>query len=385
MGPRSFVVSVLCCVGIAASNHPQQPGLDAVALPAVAEAALYDAPPGAVLALVLGLQQRRVLLPGGLVLGVTPDVVGGVALAAADGSVTLTIPLDAKRCAGLRCYAQGLALPAALPPQATPLRRLEVPERGAEADVYVLFGQSNAEGYAPVEGLPLELVRAMPRSRVWALAARRFEALTAGRNGRTLTSTEWCGPELTLLRALAANGRTAYLVKVGIGQTSLGPQPGSLDEWGVDAGRLYPVLLATIAGAAADLRAQGLAPRVRGVMMMQGESDATSAALAAGYATALQRLVLQMRADLAAAAVDGGELVPFVFGRIRAGLPVSVFPFVDGVRQAQLAVATQLAACAVVETSGLSVLADQTHFDTAGVMELGLLFAGELQRLRSRR
>jgi len=384
MYQRLLAVVLSFCSFALAGMRGQHPHLDVVALPTRIEGWVGHAPAGSVAVLVLGLQARRTALPGGLVLGTTPDVFGGLALVGADGSAELAIPLQRGRVAGLRCFAQAVAWQATSPPVATPLQALSVPAPGEPADVYVLFGQSNAEGYASTEGLPLELRRPMPRCRVWNLATGTFEALAAGRNGRTLTTVEWFGPELTLSRSLSASGRTTYLVKLAVGQTALGRTPGPMNEWGADADELYALLQSVLAAACNDLRAQNLEPRVRGVLMVQGESDATTATWANGYEAGLRRLVQRQRADLAAAALDGGAVVPFVIGLVAADLPAPVFPFVATVRAAQLAVAAEQPACAVVETSGLSVQANETHFDDAGLMSLGLLLSAELQRLTSR-
>lgn len=254
--------------------------------------------------------------------------------------------------------------------------------RDATAAVYVLFGQSNAEGYAPTAGLPPDLRRPIAGCLVWHPIAGGFAPLCGGVNGRTLTAPDWCGPELTLARSLTANGDTIHLVKVAVGQTALGPTPGPANEWDADSGELYAILQTAITNACADLRTRGLTPRVRGICMMQGESDATDASWARGYRARLGTLVRRFRNDLLQAQLAADDAVPFVIGRIDRNLPADVFPFTALVRDAQAGTAGEHPACAAIDTSGLPMLADLTHFDTAGVIALGERFAAALKELQ---
>jgi hypothetical protein len=358
---------------------------EAAVLPTGLEVRVDGAMAGRVVALVLGLEQTSVPLPGGAVLGVRPDLIAAITLVDDEGLASLVVPWSTFALAGLEFFGQVAAIDLRLPladPAAIALSAVEslrAPRPGEAADVYVLFGQSNAEGYAEAAGLPPELRGPRPRCRVWNAASAAFEPLTAGRNGRTLTPLTWCGPELSLGQCLTQEGRVVYLVKFAVGGTALGPTPGPWNEWGVDAAELYAVLQQWLTAALADLRGQGLVPGVRGICMMQGESDATDAAWAEAYAARLAALVQRFRADLVAG--GAASAVPFVIGMIHKELPPADFPWVEPVRQAQQSVAATAPRCATVDTGVLTLCDDGIHFDTSGVILLGGEFAAALHRL----
>jgi hypothetical protein len=197
-----------------------------------------------------------------------------------------------------------------------------------------------------------------------------------GVNTRTYGPTTWCGPELTLGEGLTAAGETIYLVKCAFAMTALGPTPGPWNEWGLQAAELYAILRFRIDRACAAARASGLTPRIRGIFMMQGESDATDAAQASAYGELLAMLVHGIRRDLVRAGLAvAAEPIPFVIGAIDPLLPASHFPFVPTVREAQRQVAIATPRCAWVETLRFGLRSDGVHFDTAGVMALGAAMA----------
>ncbi len=260
-----------------------------------------------------------------------------------------------------------------------------VPSAGGFAAIHVLIGQSNAEGFAVSADLPATLRGALPRCRIWNEFAQRFEAIEDGVNTRTNSPPWLCGPELALANGLTADGRVVYMVKLAAGATSLGPGPGPYDEWSPEAHELYDELFRRLASVAAWLRAQDLTPRVEGLFMMQGESDAMLEEHAELYGERLALLVTRFRADLPRAGLGDGANVPFVLGRIDSRLPAWYFPFVTAVRAAQVTVAETVPNCAWVETNTLSLRADGVHFDTAGVSALGAAMAMAVRGLVSER
>ena len=373
----------------APAPEPEIEGLQVATavLPGGLEARIDGARAGAFVVLLLGECAGDIPLPGGQALGVVPAALLGVALANGDGMATVGFHASTEACAGLAFLAQALAIDPGAPLEhpgavaVSSVQRLQVPARASAADVYVLFGQSNAEGYAEAAGLPADLRGPQPRCRIWNAATATFQPLTAGSNGRTLTPVSWCGPELTLGRSLTADGRVVYLVKFAVGGTALGATPGPWNEWGAEAGELYAVLQQWLADACAALRAEGLQPRVRGICMMQGESDAMDAAWAAGYQGLLATLVQRFRNDLAGAGAADQQAVPFAIGLINKDLPPGEFPHILAVRAAQLAVAQGAPRCTAVDASALPLCTDGVHFDTAGVMALGCAFAAGLRAL----
>lgn len=381
MNPPSRLVSLalLCTASLAA----QAMQFSSAVVPGTFETRIDGARPGAIVLVPVGLQSGAFAVLGGPVLGLEPQAIAGVAIADAQGFAFVRAGFPVGAGAGLGFYAQAVALDPAAPPFAaldvSAVSRLDVPRHGALADVYVLFGQSNAEGQGQVAQLPPSLLGPIPRCRVWSHVAGEFQPLTAGVNNRTFSPPIWCGPEMSLARALTADGRVVYLVKFAVAQTALGATPGPWNEWGVEAGELYALLQASIANACRALRADGLEPRVRGICMMQGESDATAPQWAEGYQALLDALVRRCRGDLLAGELTDGRPVPFVIGLIDEELPASWFPFVGAVRAAQQAVAAALPRCATVDATGLAVNHDRVHFSAAGVVALGQRFAAALR------
>jgi hypothetical protein len=370
------------CAGVSASAQ-SLPELSAVAVPGRTEARITRAAPDALVALVLGLETASIPLPGGAVLGVTPSVVAGVGFADPLGHSVLGGALPITTGRGLTFFSQGVVFapqqPAPVAPlQVTPLRALHMPALGEPIDLIVLFGQSNAEGGAPRAGLQEHLVGPLPMVRMWNDAMGAWQALEAGVNNTLFAGGVWAGPEMGIGEAMASAGRPLWLVKLALYATTLGPSPGPWNEWGVTAGELYPELLRRIDAAAAAARSLGLAPNVRLVCMMQGESDALDAGLAASYSRHLDRFVRQLRVDLAARALDGDTVVPFRIGLVSPHLAAAGFPFLTEVRLAQQRIAATVPACTAIETSGLPLQPDGVHFSLPGVLQLGRCFVAPM-------
>lgn len=359
--------------------------LRAAVVPGTTDLAVSGAQPGAAVTVLLGVREVRTPLPGGAVVDLAPDVVAGFGHADAHGNLAFRVGFPAGRAPGEPFLAQAVTAHqgpgGATTYTVSALRHLRVPVANEPADLYVLFGQSNAEGAADVAALPPALRGRLPGGRIWNAFTSAWQPVQAGVNNTTLAQPTRCGPELTLLDELAGTGPAVYLLKFAVGQTSLGPNPGPWNEWGPDAGELYGELLRRFDSAIAALRQDGLQPRLRGVCMMQGENDALSTAAAQAYGTRLTTLVTRLRTDLAQRAVGAGPELPFVLGLIDRLLPPAVFPGTPAVRDAQAAIADTIPACAAVETSGLPRQADRVHLDTTGVLALGRTFAAALREL----
>jgi hypothetical protein len=352
-------------------------------VPGRLEARVDAAPAQGLVGLVLGQQSGSLPLPGGRSLGIADSGMLAIGWANAAGVATVgaQFPINSLRGATflLQAWSWNTALPLGAPNAVavSAVFPAQVPPMNAVADVFVLFGQSNAEGHADANGLPAALLGPQPRCRMFEAHTDSFTALEQGVNTRSYGAAGWCGPELTLAAGLSRTVRTAYLIKFAFPGTTLGPAPGPWNEWGAGAGELYALLLARIAAACTVLQADGLTPRVRCVFMMQGESDATSPALAQGYEPLLRDLIHQLRTDLMRAGSTTELALPFVVGVISGRLPAPSFPGVAMVRSAQLAAAT-LPGCAAVDTAPCSLLPDQVHFDQAGVLRLGAELARAL-------
>lgn len=115
---------------------------------------------------------------------------------------------------------------------------------------------------------------------------------------------------------------------------------------------------------------QGEEIDVLACLWMQGESDSRYQVAAAQYERNLKRLVSSLRQDL------NQPDLPFILGL--ANPPAAAFDHASVVRTAQRQVAKADQHVHLVETEGLTKLADDLHYDSAGQLELGRRFAHQL-------
>jgi hypothetical protein len=299
-------------------------------------------------------------------------------------------------------------------------------------DTWILSGQSNAEGYAitqnPVAGLTpsstlatigrndLDVVHnnvrmfqgttdlssgittsaglSLPPRDTWH-AATAYEGLAYDwGTGRGNESGRRFGPELAFgfdIQAMLAS--PIAIIKYARGNSSLAPstaQSGGVwrDFDPSDGGRLnqYDKLVSTIQGAVDNLPA-GQVLKVRGVLWMQGEGDATSSAFASAYQSNLAEFISSLRNDIGSIAASSG-------GRMSASaatwnqLDVFVGTILNTSANRQTVINAQNAVAAadpnvftVNGTTGLSTLSvddwggSGIHYDTAGQILLGERFA----------
>jgi hypothetical protein len=355
-----------------------QAPFEVVAVPGRVEARV-DGQPGHIAVLFLAFSPGTTPLPGGHSLALESPVLAGASVVDARGIASFGVAFPVGALAGLTILAEAVLWNPTLPLdmadalQVSEVRKATVPVVGKVADVFVLFGQSNAEGAGDGSTLPPRLLGPRPHARIWSDPLGQFQAMEHGVNTRSYGLAGWCGPELTLAADLAGHDRTVYLVKFAWPATALGFTPGPWNEWGAPAQELYAIMQFRLASACAALRVQGLEPRVRGIFMMQGESDALQLGLATAYRQNLEQLIGTFRLDLLRAGLVAAPEVPFVLG----GLPDlhAGFTFAAQVRAAQASVVAALPRCAMIETRRFTMLADRVHFDAAGCLRLGAEFA----------
>lgn len=103
---HNFVASLLLPL-VTATLSAQELKMEAIASPRAIEAAVTGAAPGSLVVLVLGMREAAVRLPGGLVLGVQPDVLTGFTIAD-DAAVKFSVPLLVESDPFV-CFAQAVA------------------------------------------------------------------------------------------------------------------------------------------------------------------------------------------------------------------------------------------------------------------------------------
>ena len=227
----------------------------------------------------------------------------------------------------------------------------------AEVKVFLMGGQSNMLGRAPLSGLPLALQS--PQADVL------FFGGSDGTVGTTLTTlrpdgknpTEF-GPEVTFGRAIAdASPTTKYaLIKYAAGGTAL------YNDWAPGTGAEYTAFRNTVAAGLAALHAAGHTTEIIGMAWHQGESDAIEGRQA-NYASNLTAFIADIRSRY-------GAGLPFLIGEIRRSNGAAFVTVAD----AQISVASADPKAVFIPASDLSFL-DTYHFDAASQITLGQRFA----------
>ena len=207
----------------------------------------------------------------------------------------------------------------------------------------------------------------------WSQYARRqgWRDLTAGYGVKVgqddATVTQLYGPEIAFGHALKqfvlAKHEHAYIVKLAIADTDI-------DAWTPDR-YLYQQLLDMVAQAVSSESRYNL--QIRGILWMQGESDANTLQAARLYQDRLAMLIENLRTDLQTRQCRFAiEPVPFVIGKIA---PSSAAEYTDSIRQAQQQVANTIEHVYIVDTIHLPKRPnDPWHFDSTGQEQLGQLF-----------
>ena len=247
--------------------------------------------------------------------------------------------------------------------------------------IYLLAGQSNMDGRGNVKDLTGPLAKyAQPLPAVSICFAagglhrpyrenQGLEPLQPGCSGTPAKAggkppANTFGPELGFGHAMAEAlpGRKILLIKVSEGGTNLS------SDWNPDAtGKLYAQFIKFVQATQQKITEAGGTSEIRGLLWMQGESDAGSST--EQYQTRLAGLIARTRADLKI------KELPFLIGQV----------YDNGKRNtviaAQKAVAKAIPATAFVEADGLQTFDKGTHFDAASQIELGKRFAREMLRL----
>lgn len=177
------------------------------------------------------------------------------------------------------------------------------------------------------------------------------------------------GPEIGFARALLAAypDRRIAIVKVAFSGT------GIARDWdprsGGEIGACYRALVEEVKEARAAAAAQGIPLRPRGLLWVQGESDA-NADDAPKYAGRLGRMATAFREDIAAPEL---KVLVAVNERFKAGDN----PHIAAIIAAQKEAAARDPRLFRVDASAASV-ANEHHFDAKGTLDLGRWFAEAL-------
>jgi hypothetical protein len=250
-------------------------------------------------------------------------------------------------------------------------------------DVFILSGQSNAIGYADVSDLSSALQNA---DRTNAIIQDRYH--NSNDANTTLNNTGWI--PMVIGNTALANGYTgrfgpeigfidrvfdltsSYTRKVAILKYAVGGNSLAIDFDPTGAGNYaYQKLATTITNGLAELLTAGYIYTVKGVIWMQGETDAKSATDSSNYQTNLTAFISAIRTLI------GNNNLPFVIGNIiRTDEAANAIT----VRAAQAAVTSADAYASLVDTTSMSH-SDNVHLDAAGQIAFGTECANEMKTL----
>lgn len=181
------------------------------------------------------------------------------------------------------------------------------------------------------------------------------------------------GPEIGLARTLhAQQERPLAVLKVAFSGTGMRTDWNPADAG--DGGACYRALVAEYRRAAMAARSDGIQLQPRALIWVQGESDA-NASDAPEYAERLGEMIARLRAD-----VTQSDLIALIAVNTQFGRGQNAF--MPQIVQQQQQLAARDVRCSYVDTSRATI-ANAAHFDSAGTLEVGRLFASALMQMEA--
>lgn len=230
-----------------------------------------------------------------------------------------------------------------------------------EVDVYIIAGQSNAQGLAPISGLPGNLQVTLTGVKIYQTGTKVYEDMLAGTNNYGQNAAQF-GPEVKLGKSLLDYGKHPYFIKFGVGGSCLSTlQPGGVLNWNVaSTNQNLDILKGYIRAGLNEINRLGYTPRIRAFIWMQGESDAIDSGSSTAYQTNLENFISNVRSYV------GLSNMPFVIGRIN----YAAAAFRTAVRTAQSTVGAEMN-CYWIDTDAYTQLGDALHYDATGQVSFG--------------
>ncbi|QNN23599.1 sialate O-acetylesterase [Planctomycetales bacterium ZRK34] len=254
--------------------------------------------------------------------------------------------------------------------------------------VYLVGGQSNADGRASVSKLPTKPINLrQPQADIAFYFHNERGDHPLDRQWTTLrpgaSESHQFGPEITFGRTIADQVTDEHtriaIIKYANGGTNLHTQwaAGGDDSTRGD-GREYRIFQRTVHDGLKSLAASHPDERIvlAGMIWMQGEADTHQPASAAAYGENMKRFIKDVRATIDAK-------LPFVIGRLSVHQTKLQTAGVASVRQGQSDAANSLPRTAWIDTDSFQLKNDHLHFDATGQQQLGKAFADALLRLSS--
>lgn len=273
-------------------------------------------------------------------------------------------------------------------------------------DVYIIAGQSNAEGCTPSAHLNTTgkeyLTKEYPD--VMFYQSGNVTTTNSANSDKWMTVKCGCGSterhiglELGMAEQLSGyyakqdtNNKVA-LVKytwggtamydLWLSETSVAEGIGSKGDIGYEingkkVAKLYYGLVQTVTAAVEKLEQDGYAVRLRGLAWMQGENDSLDLRKAKAYEKMFRNFVHDIRQDL------GISNLPIVTGEIGS----AIAGYEDMVRDAQRAVVSSTTNCNFIETDDIEMgYFNWWHFAAPDMIELGRRFAATIENYHNTR
>ncbi len=259
--------------------------------------------------------------------------------------------------AGALAGLPGNPVKAASTREAGPSRKPDI--KKGNLRIYLLLGQSNMEGRGRIETedrTPDPRVFVLTASNRWQLAVEPLHG--SGPHAGI-------GPGLVFGKLMAAWNTNA---SIGLVPCAVGAS--ELKRW-ERGGDLYARALARAQAARRD-------GTLAGILWHQGEQDSMTATNANTYNDRLVKMIGDLRADLVC------PKLPFVVGQIGQFLytrRVQQTPYAKVVNDALARIPSEVPFTACVDSTGLTDVGDEVHFDGRSQRELGKRFAAAMQKL----
>jgi hypothetical protein len=257
-------------------------------------------------------------------------------------------------------------------PTSPPLQVADVtklPEGADQLDLYLLTGQSNMKGRGVMPEPPKRdprLVMMHLKDDAWYLARHPIHLVG---DAETFTGHDnaGVGPGMAFAESLLAKNPK---LAIGLVPCAVGGSP--IERWEKGA-KLYEEAMRR-----AKLAMQTTATvkaKIRGVLWLQGESNANQAGLAVHEAKLL-KLIDDLRAEL------GQPELPFIACTIGEMGDASKATNKSAMNQLLLSLASKRAHTGCVDARDLKThIGDSVHFDTAAQNEIGKRFAAKLSEI----
>lgn len=247
---------------------------------------------------------------------------------------------------------------------------------GNAIELWILWGQSNMEGDHD-DGfgqLPYQLQGNQVDALYWAYVYQSPGNLDVNNTNVYPAISERWGPEIIMADRMLRTRRKIAFVKAARGGTDL-------EEWLTGTNKTtglpftptepYYNLTNKVSTAISDLEGMGYDVKIRGIVSMQGESDASLQSTATNYYSNYLTLIGNLKTDCG---IDAD--VPVYIGRISGTASgVTGRGYDDVVYQAQTDLATSNDNYYVIDTDNIPVNAsDNLHFTGTGMIELSERF-----------